>query len=172
MVQWLKQASTPKVCPMRVASKILLSLFSLAVLNTASAEPGIDPTGVWLTEAGDAKVRIAHCGTAICGTIIWLKAPINRATEKPQLDDKNPDPAKAHRPIIGLHLFHNMKPAGSKWSGRIYNADNGKTYASNVSLTSSKALKVEGCVLVFCGSETWTRLSGIETAMRDHEVSE
>jgi uncharacterized protein (DUF2147 family) len=126
---------------MRVASKILLSLFSLAVLNTASAEPGIDPTGVWLTEAGDAKVRIARCGTAICGTIIWLKAPIDRATGKPQLDDKNPDPAKAHRPIIGLQ-------------------------------TSSKALKVEGCVLVFCGSETWTRLSGIETAMRDHEVSE
>jgi uncharacterized protein (DUF2147 family) len=84
----------------------------------------------------------------------------------------NPDPAKAHRPIIGLHLFRNTKLAGSKWSGRIYNADNGKTYASNVSLTSSKALKVEGCVLVFCGSETWTRLSGIETAMRDHEVSE
>jgi uncharacterized protein (DUF2147 family) len=141
MVQWLKQASTPKVRLMRVASKILLSLFSLAVLNTASAEPGIDPTGVWLTEAGDAKVRIARCGTAICGTIIWLKAPIDRATGKPQLDDKNPDPAKAHRPIIGLQ-------------------------------TSSKALKVEGCVLVFCGSETWTRLSGIETAMRDHEVSE
>ena len=148
------------------AGKIALALFGLAILNfPAIAEGGTDPAGVWLTQAGDAKVQIAHCGSAICGTIVWLKAPIDRATGKPQVDDKNPDPAKARRPIIGLNLFLNMKLAGSKWSGRIYNADNGKTYASNVSLVGYKALKVEGCVMMFCGSETWTRLSGVETAM-------
>jgi uncharacterized protein (DUF2147 family) len=152
---------------MRIVSKILLSLVGLVALDVqASADPGLEPAGIWLTEAGDAEVQITHCGTTICGTIIWLKSPIDSATGQPQLDDKNPDPAKARRPIIGLHLFRNMKLVdGSKWSGRIYNADNGKTYASNVSLVGSKTLKVEGCVLMFCGSETWTRLSGTETAM-------
>jgi uncharacterized protein (DUF2147 family) len=154
---------------MAIAIKIALSLLGLAVLNAAAmAESGNDPSGIWLTQAGEAKVQVSHCGNAICGTIVWLKSPIDKATGKPQVDDKNPDPVKARRPIIGLHLFHNMKPTGSKWSGRIYNADNGKTYASNVSLTGRKALKVEGCVLMFCGSETWTRLSDTHTA----EVSE
>jgi uncharacterized protein (DUF2147 family) len=96
---------------------------------------------------------------------IRLKSPIDHATGKPQIDEKNPDPAKAHRPILGINLFLGMKPAGAKWSGKIYNADNGKTYDSNVSLVSAKTLKVEGCVLMFCGHETWTKLSDLQTAM-------
>jgi uncharacterized protein (DUF2147 family) len=151
---------------MSIASKIAVALFGLAAFTaSAAADPGIDPSGTWLTEAGDARVQIARCGTTICGTIVWLKAPIDSTTGKPQIDDKNPDPAKARRPIIGLNLFQDMKPAGSKWSGRIYNADNGKTYASKVSLVGSNSLKVEGCVLVFCGSETWTRVSGADTTL-------
>jgi uncharacterized protein (DUF2147 family) len=151
---------------MSIASKIAVALFGLTAFTaSAAADPGIDPSGTWLTEAGDARVQIARCGTTICGTIVWLKSPIDSATGKPQIDDKNPDPAKARRPIIGLNLFQDMKPVGSKWSGRIYNADNGKTYASKVSLVGSNSLKVEGCVLVFCGSETWTRVSGADTTL-------
>src|SRR2546422_7740816 len=104
---------------MGIASRIASSLVGLAVLCAAAiAEPQIDPTGLWLTQAGDAKVLIDRCGAAICGVIVWLKSPIDSATGKPQTDDKNPDPAKARRPIIGLNLFHGMKLAGSKWSGR------------------------------------------------------
>ena len=151
---------------MGIGSKIAPSLFGLFILGaSAMAEPATEPAGIWLTQAGDAKIQVAHCGSAICGTIIWLKAPIDPATGKPQIDDKNPDPAKARRPIIGINLFLGMKPAGPKWSGRIYNADNGKTYASNISLVGAKTLKVEGCVLMFCGSETWTKLSDPQTAM-------
>jgi uncharacterized protein (DUF2147 family) len=76
----------------------------------------------------------------------------------PQVDDKNSNPALARRPIIGLSLFIGMRPAGAdKWSGQIYNADDGKTYASSVSVAGPDTLKVEGCVGAFCGGETWTR---------------
>ena len=54
-----------------------------------------------------------------------------------------------------------MKPSGDHWSGRIYNADNGKTYASDVSLVDARTLKVSGCVLFICGSEQWTRISEV-----------
>ncbi len=57
-----------------------------------------------------------------------------------------------------------MKPAaGGKWEGQIYNAQNGKMYQANVSLKSDNELKVQGCVLggLFCGGETWTRVTGI-----------
>jgi uncharacterized protein (DUF2147 family) len=60
--------------------------------------------------------------------------------------------------MIGLALFNGMRPSGpDRWSGQIYNADDGGTYASNVSLAGADALKVEGCVGAFCGSETWSR---------------
>ena len=151
---------------MNICRKVAPALLSLAFLGIAAQADSInEPTGIWLTQAGDAKVQIARCGSSICATIVWLKAPIDSLTGKPQIDDKNHDPAKARRPLIGLNLFLGMKSDGSKWSGRIYNADNGKTYASNISLVSTKALKVEGCVLMFCGSETWTRLPDPQTAL-------
>jgi uncharacterized protein (DUF2147 family) len=51
-----------------------------------------------------------------------------------------------------------MQPAGpNKWSGQIYNADDGNSYASNISLTGPDSLKVEGCVGALCGGENWSR---------------
>jgi uncharacterized protein (DUF2147 family) len=124
----------------------------------ALAQAGGDVTGVWLTQAGDAKVRVSKCGGGICGVVIWLKAPIDPATGKPAVDDKNPNPALARRPMIGLPLFSGMRPAGdNKWSGQIYNADDGNNYVSHISVTGPDALRVEGCVGPLCGGETWSR---------------
>ena len=92
-------------------------------------------------------------------TGVWLKDPINPATGKPQVDDKNPNPALAKRPIIGLPLFSGMHASvPGKWSGQIYNADDGSTYASNVAVTGADTLRVEGCVGMLCGGETWSRV--------------
>ena len=131
---------------------------ALLAAPSVQAQPGSDVSGVWLTQAGDAKVRVSKCGGGICGVVVWLKEPINPATGKPQIDDKNPNPALAKRPVIGLPLFTGMRPSGpDKWSGQIYNADDGNSYRSNISLSGPVALKVEGCVGALCGGETWTR---------------
>jgi uncharacterized protein (DUF2147 family) len=133
-------------------------LAALYGLPGAHAQAGGEVTGVWLTQAGDAKVRVSRCGGGICGVVIWLRDPINPATGKPQVDDKNPNPALAKRPIIGLPLFRGMRPSGqNRWSGQIYNADDGNSYASNVSVSGPDALRVEGCVGALCGGETWAR---------------
>jgi uncharacterized protein (DUF2147 family) len=103
-------------------------------------------------------VRVSKCGSGICGVVVWLRDPIDPATGKAQVDDKNSNPALARRPVIGLSLFAGMRPAGAnKWSGQIYNADDGKSYASSVSVAGPDALKVEGCVGGLCGGETWSR---------------
>ena len=52
-----------------------------------AAQAGGDPVGVWLTQAGDAKVKVTKCGGGICGVIVWLKAPVDAATGKPAIDD-------------------------------------------------------------------------------------
>jgi uncharacterized protein (DUF2147 family) len=130
----------------------------LLAFPSTKTQAGSEPSGIWLTQAGDAKVHISKCNGGICGVIVWLKEPTDPATGKPQVDDKNPDPALAKRPIIGLPLFEGMRPAGpSKWSGQIYNADNGNNYMSSVSVSGANTLRVEGCIGALCGGETWTR---------------
>jgi len=130
------------------------------VLSAAPAlAQGIEPIGIWLTEKGDARVKVTKCGNGLCGVIAWLKEPIDRATGQPQVDDKNPNPALRTRPVIGIPLFIGMRPsAPGKWSGQIYNADDGGTYVSHVTFAGADALQVEGCVGVICGGETWTRV--------------
>jgi uncharacterized protein (DUF2147 family) len=134
---------------------------SAALLGAPSAfaQGAGDPTGVWQTQAGDARVKVSRCGGGLCGTIVGLKVPIDPATGKPQVDDKNPNPALKQRPMIGLPLFSGMQPAAAnKWSGQIYNADDGGTYASSVSVAGPDTLRVEGCVGAICGGENWTRV--------------
>lgn len=127
--------------------------------SAAQAQSGGEATGVWQTQAGDAQVRVSKCGTILCGTIVSLRDKIDPQTGKPPIDDKNPDPSLAKRSMIGVHLFYDMRSTGANtWSGRIYNADDGKIYTSNVALTGPNTLKVEGCVGAFCGGENWTRV--------------
>ena len=139
---------------------VAAALAALTTAPLAMAQSAGSPEGIWVTQAGDAKVRVGRCGAGICGVVVWLKEPIDPQTGKPQVDDKNPNPALARRPIIGLSLFSGMRPSGpNRWSGQIYNADDGKTYASNISVSGPGTLKVEGCVGSLCGGEEWSRSS-------------
>jgi uncharacterized protein (DUF2147 family) len=138
---------------------LIAIIAALLAAPSARAQSASEPTGVWLTQAGDARVKISKCSGGICGVIVWLRDPINPATGKPQVDDKNPNPALARRPMIGLPLFSGMRPSGpNRWSGQIYNADDGNSYASSVSVTGADTLRVEGCVGALCGGESWARV--------------
>jgi uncharacterized protein (DUF2147 family) len=149
-----------------IGSSFATAAFAAAMLAGILASPAAhsagagDPNGVWLTQAGDAKIRVRRCGSGLCGTVVWLRDPIDSATGKPQIDDKNENPSLRRRPMIGLPIFMGMRGAGpNKWSGRIYNADDGKTYASSVTYQEGDTLNVQGCVGSLCGSETWSRSS-------------
>jgi len=137
---------------------VLVVLTALLAAPIAKSQTVGQSTGIWLTQAGDARVRVSKCGGGLCGVIVGLKDPINPATGKPQVDDKNPNPALARRPMIGLPLFSGMRPSGpNKWSGQIYNADDGKSFESHISMSGPDTLRVEGCVGALCGGENWTR---------------
>jgi uncharacterized protein (DUF2147 family) len=144
---------------------VFVILVAILLSGTLPARSQSDPSGVWLTQAGDARVQVSRCGGSICGRIVWLRDPIDPRTGQPQVDDKNSNPALAQRPIIGLSIFSDMQQVGaSKWSGRIYNADDGQTYTAHVTLQNDSALEVQGCVGVLCGGETWTRFAAAPVA--------
>ncbi|TQF32663.1 DUF2147 domain-containing protein [Bradyrhizobium sp. UNPA324] len=141
-----------------MTSRFAALIVLLAALVGASAAHAQNADGTWLTQAGDARVKITKCGGGICGHIVWLREPMDTATGQPATDSKNPNPALAKRPMIGLPLFSGMQPSGpSKWSGQIYNADDGSPYASSITVTGADSLRVEGCVGALCGGESWTR---------------
>jgi uncharacterized protein (DUF2147 family) len=123
----------------------------------AAGRPG-PILGDWLTQHGDAKLRFAACGAALCGKIVWLKEP-NDDSGRPKTDVGNSDPGKRSRPLMGLTIFTDLKPDGDQWSGQVYNAEDGKDYRVSIKRVDDGHAKVNGCVLggLFCGDEVWTR---------------
>ena len=119
-----------------------------------------NPHGVWLSSDGRVRVKVSDCQGALCGRVVWLKEPLDPETRRPRTDKRNPDASKRGQPMLGLNVVHGLQPIGeNKWSGAIYNADEGRSYAVNVKLVSSNKLALQGCVLrVFCKSQTWTRV--------------
>jgi uncharacterized protein (DUF2147 family) len=137
------------------------TIIAAAVLG-ASLVPAFaaDPAGTWLTEEGKATIRFADCGGALCGTIVALKEPNDPQTGQPKLDKNNGDAGKRGRPIIGVQIVIGLKPDGAnKWSGQVYNPEDGKTYTGGITLPNATTIKVQGCILggVICKTNTWTK---------------
>jgi len=138
----------------RAAAALAAIFTGLTIISAGAAEP----TGTWLTQNADARIRIAHCGKAMCGTVIWLKDPIDAATGKPPVDSKNPDASKRNRKILGLRIFAMTADAQGNWSGAIYNSDDGQNYAGKLVLRGPTQIEVQGCAGALCGSETWRKV--------------
>src|SRR5215213_1168412 len=102
------------------------------VAATAASDPN-SPVGVWATEENKGNVRIEECGANLCG----------------------------YSANTGEKILINMKPQGSKWTGRIHDPSSGRNYDSTIALKSSDTLKVQGCAFggMFCGGQTWKRVS-------------
>ncbi|XIA64644.1 DUF2147 domain-containing protein [Bradyrhizobium sp. TZ2] len=91
------------------------------------------PLGIWATEDNKGNVRIEECGANLCG----------------------------YAANTGVKILINMKPQGSKWTGRIHDPDSGRNYDSTIVLKGANSLKVQGCAFggMFCGGQTWKRVS-------------
>jgi uncharacterized protein (DUF2147 family) len=133
------------------ALAVVLTAFTFATAQAAA------PLGTWLTEKGDAHIRIAPCGQAVCGTIVWLKDKVDPKTGMPPVDSSDPDPRKRHRPILGLRIFAMSYHKHGGWYGPIYNSDDGQTYNGRL-IPHGATLEVTGCAGIMCGGETWHRI--------------
>jgi len=135
----------------------LISLWAATFLLPGLAVAA-EPTGEWRVANGAANIRIDDCGGTLWGIVSWEK--------QPGVDSQNPNPAERGRPTLGLPILKSMRPTKpGLWEGEVYNAENGKTYSSRISLTAPDVLRIEGCVFggLICGGENWTRVKA-ETA--------
>ena len=134
------------------------ALAAVCLILAGLAPAAAEPAGTWLTQNGDARIRVAKCGSSMCGTIVWLRDPIDPATGEPPVDSRNPDPSMQNRKILGLRIFAMAPDGNGGYAGGIYNADDGQTYAGKIALRSAEQLEVQGCAGPMCGSEMWTRI--------------
>ena len=127
-------------------------------LGAISAAHAAEPTGTWLTQNGDAQIRVAKCGTGMCGTIVWLRDPIDTQTGEPPVDSRNPDPSKRNNKIMGLRIFAMAPDGNGGYGGPIYNTDDGQTYPAKIMLRPDEYLEIQGCSGALCGSELWSKV--------------
>jgi uncharacterized protein (DUF2147 family) len=134
-----------KVSTMR---NIFVLAFLVGLLPTAVY--AADPRGVWSAGEGRIHVKIDRCGDVLCGRIVWVsEAEAKDASRKGQ------------PPILGVKLLSDLKPStdrSDQWEGNVYNLQDGRTYSVYLR-PNSKAMDVEGCLLVFCRTQVWPRVA-------------
>ncbi|KFG68752.1 DUF2147 domain-containing protein [Microvirga sp. BSC39] len=130
----------------------ILALGLVMLALPASAQQA-DPSGTYLSETGETRVRIARCGGAYCGTIISVQGEAK--------DVNNPDPKLKGRNLVGVQMISNIQPAADGFTGQLYNYKDGKTYNGKMSFAGGKAMQLSGCVLggLICRSQTWAKVN-------------
>lgn len=139
--------------------------FTTALLAATLARAQGDPRGLWLTASGNLEVRVAPCGTALCGTVARVIA--NRSMSRPG----EPMAADVLPAQEGLRLLsdftpsaHTATPEGgtvvTEWRGRIFNRENGKTYDCLMSLDPAGLLQLRAYVVLplFGRTQAWQRV--------------
>lgn len=129
----------------RLIAVALLGAAAVGVPSTSSAS-GSDIFGTWLRDDGNARVRVAACGNAICATNLWIRDPA-RQGEK-----------------VGDRLEFNIKRDDSGWRGQAYDPQRKLTFSASLS-ANVDSMTTKGCMLaVVCRTTNWQRLPGASAA--------
>jgi uncharacterized protein (DUF2147 family) len=123
-----------------VLSLLLVCGFA-APERPAAASVAPDPSGVWQRGDGNAKVRIAPCGSDVCAINTWIK-------------DTSSGEAVGDRLVMKL-----TQTTGNVLAGTAYDPKRGRTYSITLTVETT-GLTTKGCILygLLCRSVTWSRL--------------
>jgi uncharacterized protein (DUF2147 family) len=111
--------------------------------HPAAAHP---VAGDWWTPGFSARVRLAPCGDAWCGHIVWLW-------------DEDAEAAAGRPPLLGRAVVRGMRVQGPAklGAGTLHDPESGHDYRGSLELRPDGRLLVQGCVLVVCRTQTWRR---------------
>ena len=134
-----------------------ISVIAASILAFSGIALAESPQGRWTMSNGKFIVKLTSCGNNLCGNIVALKEP-TYADGKIKTDRHNENKSLRGRPLMGLALLNDMKPAGqATWKGNIYNPDDGQTYSATIKL-DGHAMKLQGCVAgIFCKTQKFVR---------------
>ena len=133
----------------------MLGFFAIALMTGVPAADAA--IGEWKSPTKNAIVKIAPCGTSICGQLISsddINANPNRK------DVKNKKPELRNRPLKGVAMLGGFTKNKNEWqNGWVYNGSDGNTYSGKITIVDQNHIKLKGCVIApLCKTETWTRV--------------
>ena len=117
---------------------LLTALAFSTLAASAAAQQPADPSGVWMRDDGNARVRIAPCGTNICATNLWIG-----------------DTSKGEEAGDRLVMSLTQKTADTL-AGTAYDPKRNRTYSITV-VVLGKSLVTRGCILggILCRDVHW-----------------
>lgn len=117
---------------------LLTALAFSTLAASAAAQQPTDPSGVWMRDDGNARVRIAPCGTNICATNLWIG-----------------DTSKGEEAGDRLVMSLTQKTADTL-AGTAYDPKRNRTYSITV-VVLDKSLVTRGCILgrILCRDVHW-----------------
>ena len=119
---------------------------ALAAFALIAAHPAPVVDGLWKNPSGSVIIGIGNCGHTLCGTVTW-------ASEKAKHDARKGAPH-----LVGTPLLTELKSTGHhNWAGKIFVPDANIHASAKVHMVNHEHLKVSGCKLMICKSQTWTR---------------
>ncbi len=135
------------------SSIALLITCTLSLAMPAFAQSAQDAFGTWQHPENGSHVEMYKCGDGLC-------AKITKVIDGQKADDKNPDPSKRGRPIIGLVIMAGAKKKGDNaWTGSLYNRADGASYSGTITVKGKNELDLTGCTaVVLCKTVTWKRV--------------
>lgn len=130
--------------------KIIYSVFLAGALTTTAIAQAPEIVGTYVNETGRTKVKLSECGAGVCGTVVWMKQPVN--------DVNNPDASKRDRPVVGIQAVSLKAVGDGTYAGTVYDTESGKTYSGKARF-SGQSVELSGCVLggLLCKGSTWRR---------------
>lgn len=122
----------------------------LAAPNEAPNAASTALAGEWRNTRNTVHLRIAPCGKAACGTVIWA-------------DETSQENARkgSGREVVGAQLFRNIRPsADGSWKGIAYLPDRNMNASATVKMVNRDQLQVSGCVMfgLACRTQHWWRI--------------
>jgi uncharacterized protein (DUF2147 family) len=156
---------------MKIVLRVILrTLIAIVMMSSAGGRAEVvtptDPSGTWLVEDGRARIRVERCEAArerICGYVVWMKESAD-ARGWPYLDVQNGDHDKRARALLGHQLLMGLqKTPDGRFSGDIYNAEDGKFYSVSLWRESPATLKLKGCLIrPLCQTQTWQQTFDVQ----------
>ena len=136
-----------------VASVTLFGLgFAVTPLASAQEYPATfaEIEGLWATQGYGAVVSMTECAEdrgQLCGELVWAW-----------------DETEISRDKIGMQMISGLIWSDGRWrKGKLRNPVDGRTYRGNLQQVDRDRLKLQGCALIFCQTQTqtWRRLSSL-----------
>jgi uncharacterized protein (DUF2147 family) len=126
----------------------LQALFALA-LGAGPANAAQPVEGLWKNPIGSAIIRVAPCGSLLCGSVVWASAR-GRA-----------EVAKNTAHVVGTTVLTDVRrTALNRWTGHLYIPDDNIHVSARLELITYSQLRLTGCALagLICRTQIWTRV--------------